>query len=146
MIMVAQMRLNIILVLFWKEYAKFDEWQVCGSSRWKDGERTKQVPQKVLRHFPLIRMLQRAFASEKLAEEAQWHKLKRKEVGNELNHLADGEAWKDYDRKYGWFAEDARNFRLGVATDGFNPFGQMSSSYSMWPVFLIPYNFPPWVC
>jgi hypothetical protein len=146
MIMVAQMRLNIVLVLFWKEYAKFDEWQVCGSSRWKDGERTKQVPQKVLRHFPLIRRLQRAFASEKLAEEAQWHKLKRKEVGNELNLLADGEAWKDYDRKYGWFAEDARNFRLGVATDGFNPFGQMSSSYSMWPVFLIPYNFPPWVC
>jgi len=22
----------------------------------------------------------------------------------------------------------------------------MSSSYSMWPMFLIPYNFPPWEC
>jgi hypothetical protein len=22
----------------------------------------------------------------------------------------------------------------------------MSSSYSMWHVFVIPYNFPPWVC
>jgi len=59
-------------------------------------------------------------------------------VKNELNHPADGEAWKDFDRKYGWFAEDVRNIRLGLATDGFNPFGKMSSSYSMWPVFLIP--------
>jgi hypothetical protein len=72
--------------------------------------------------------------------------LKRKEVQNELSHPTDGEAWKDFDRKYGWFAKDARNIRLGLATDGFNPFGKMSSSYSMWLVFLIPYNFPPWVC
>jgi hypothetical protein len=45
-----------------------------------------------------------------------------------------------------WFEEDARNIRLGLATDGFNPFGKMNSTYSMWPVFLVPYNFPPWVC
>ena len=36
--------------------------------------------------------------------------------------------------------------RFGLATDGFNPFGKMSSAYSMWPVFLILYNFPPWLC
>ncbi|WVZ83931.1 LOW QUALITY PROTEIN: hypothetical protein U9M48_031025 [Paspalum notatum var. saurae] len=46
----------------------------------------------------------------------------------------------------GNLVENARNIRLGLATDGFNPFGKMSSSYSMWPVFLIPYNFPPWEC
>ena len=65
---------------------------------------------------------------------------------NELSHPADGEAWKDFDRKFGWFAEDARNLRLGLATDGFNPFGNMTSSYSMWPVFVVPYNLPPWEC
>ena len=32
-----------------------------------------------------------------------------------------------------------------MATDGFNPFGTMSSSYSIWPVMLFPYNFPPWM-
>src|SRR6266540_1039098 len=133
-------------ILFRKDYAKFDECPVCGSSRWKDGDQTKKVPQKVLRHFPLIPRLKRMFASKIIAEDAQWHKLKRKEVQNELSHPADGEAWKDFDRKYRWFAEDARNIRLGLATDGFNPFGKMSSSYSMWPVFLVPYNFPPWVC
>ena len=36
--------------------------------------------------------------------------------------------------------------RLGLATDGFNPFGNMSTSYSMWPVVLMPYNLPPWMC
>ena len=71
------------------------------------------------------------FASKKISEEAQWHKLKRKAVENELSHLADGEAWKDFDRQHDWFEEDLRNIRLGLATDGFNPFGKMSSSYSM---------------
>lgn len=36
--------------------------------------------------------------------------------------------------------------RLGFASDGFNPFGSMSNSYSMWPIILIPYNLPPWLC
>jgi hypothetical protein len=90
--------------------------------------------------------LQQVFASKEITEDEQWHKLKRKEVQNELNHPADGEAWKDFDRNYRWFAADARKIRLGLATDSFNTFGQMSSSYSMWPVFLIPYNFPIWVC
>jgi hypothetical protein len=29
---------------------------------------------------------------------------------------------------------------------GFNPFGNMSSSHSTWPVMLVPYNLPPWMC
>jgi hypothetical protein len=83
------------------------------------------------------------FASKEIAKQAQWHKFKRKHVENELSNLVDGEAWKYFDRKYSSFAEDARNIRLGLASDGFNPFGKMSSSYNMWPVFLIPYNFLP---
>jgi hypothetical protein len=35
---------------------------------------------------------------------------------------------------------------IGLATDGSNPFSKMSSSYSMLPVFPIPYNFLLWVC
>ncbi|KAA0052280.1 uncharacterized protein E5676_scaffold113G00940 [Cucumis melo var. makuwa] len=42
--------------------------------------------------------------------------------------------------------EEARNVRLALYSDGFNPFGNMSTSYSMWPVILIPYNLPPWKC
>ena len=44
------------------------------------------------------------------------------------------------------FSQDFRNVLLGLSIDGFNPFGNMSNSYSMWPVILYPYNYPPWKC
>ena len=36
--------------------------------------------------------------------------------------------------------------RLGLAADGFNPYGNMSSTHNTWLVILIPYNLPPWMC
>ena len=44
------------------------------------------------------------------------------------------------------FSVEPRHVRLGLAMDGFNPFGNMSISYSMWPEFVMPYNLPPWKC
>ncbi|GJY10468.1 zinc finger, PHD-type containing protein [Tanacetum coccineum] len=41
---------------------------------------------------------------------------------------------------------EPRNVRLGLAVDGFNSFGNLSQSYSMWPVILTTYNLPPWLC
>ena len=133
-------------VLFRKEHAKLNNCPKCNASRWRDGDGRRKIPEKVLRHFPLIPRLQRMFISKKQSEEVQWHKLKRQPVDNELRHPADGEAWKDFDDIHKDFAADARNIRLGLATDGFNPFGNMSNSYSMWPVFVVPYNLPPWAC
>ena len=63
-----------------------------------------------------------------------------------LRHPADADAWKDFDDKYPDFAQDPRNLRVGLATDGFNPFGNMSNSYNMWLVFVILYNLPPMQC
>ena len=34
--------------------------------------------------------------------------------------------------------------RLGLVADGFNQYGNMSSTHSTWPVILISYNLPPW--
>nr|XP_040254317.1 uncharacterized protein LOC120972841 [Aegilops tauschii subsp. strangulata] len=113
---------------------------------WKDADGKKSIPEKVLRHFSLIPRLQRMFISKKSSREVQWHKLKRQPVDNELSHPADGEAWKEFDRILLDFAAAPRNIKLGIATDGFNPFGNMSTSYSMWPVFVVPYNLPPWAC
>ncbi|CAN1746087.1 hypothetical protein LINPERHAP1_LOCUS2678 [Linum perenne] len=61
-------------------------------------------------------------------------------------HPRDGEAWIDFDNRYPDFASDPRNIRIGLATDGFNPFGNMSLSHSTWPIILMPYNTPPWEC
>ena len=86
------------------------------------------------------------FISKKSSREVQWHKLKRQPVDNELSHPTDGEAWKELDHIHVDFSADPRNIKLGIATNGFNRFGNISTYYSMWPVFVLPYNLPPWAC
>ncbi|XP_074267462.1 uncharacterized protein LOC141590803 [Silene latifolia] len=44
------------------------------------------------------------------------------------------------------FAEEPRNVRLGLCTDGFAPFTQFGKPYSCWSVMITPYNLPPWLC
>ena len=74
-----------------------------------------------------------------------WHHSKRKDDGF-LRHPADSLQWKKFDEVHPKFASEPRNVRLGLATDGFNPFSQQSLSHSTWPVIVIPYNLPPWMC
>ncbi|CAN1750149.1 hypothetical protein LINPERHAP1_LOCUS3952 [Linum perenne] len=133
--------------LFWKENELLDACPICKTSRWKTNDgKGKKIPWKILRYFPLKPRLRRLFMSNKTAREMRWHKEKRNNDESLLRHPADSKQWKDFDKEFPWFAEDSRNIRLGLASDGFNPFGNMSTSYSMWPVVLMPYNLPPWKC
>ncbi|GKA40894.1 hypothetical protein Tco_0733487 [Tanacetum coccineum] len=75
-----------------------------------------------------------------------WHATGKCTEPGKMQHPVDGRAWKDFDTKYLDFAAEPRNVRLGLAVDGFNPFGNLSQSYSMWPVILTTYNLPPWLC
>ncbi|KAI0496295.1 hypothetical protein KFK09_022609 [Dendrobium nobile] len=137
--------------LFWGDKSNENVCEVCGASRWAPNQKSniaedKKVqmkPAKILRYFPLIPRLQRLFKTKKMAEEMIWHATQRNTDGM-LRHPADGEAWKSFDYRFPDFAADPRNVRLGLATDGFNPFKIMSSTYSIWPVILVPYNMPPW--
>jgi hypothetical protein len=43
------------------------------------------------------------------------------------------------------FKEEPRNVRLSLAVDGVNPFGELRSIYSVWPIFVINNNLPPWM-
>ncbi|KAH7864273.1 hypothetical protein Vadar_027678 [Vaccinium darrowii] len=134
-------------VLFWKEYKFEDKCPSCNTPRYKfqEGKRNR-VPHKVLRYFPIKRKLRRFFGSRKIAADMTWHKDKRIEEEGVMRHPADSLAWKEFDQKHESFASDPRNVRLGLASDGFNPFGNMSTSYSEWPVILVPFNLPPWKC
>ncbi|XP_028064213.1 uncharacterized protein LOC114267374 [Camellia sinensis] len=132
-------------VLFWKENARLDKCPKCKASRYKINRgRGKKIPHKVLRYFPLTPRLKRLYMSRKTAEDMRWHKEKRIDDGV-LRHPADSDEWKEFDVQHPQFALEPRNVRLGLAVDGFNPFGNMSNSYSLWPVVLIPYNLPPWL-
>jgi len=57
-------------VLFWKELANCQSCPVCGESRYKTNSgKGKKIPNKVLRHFPLIIRLKRLFLSKHIAFE-----------------------------------------------------------------------------
>ncbi|GAA0158293.1 hypothetical protein LIER_15365 [Lithospermum erythrorhizon] len=51
-----------------------------------------------------------------------------------IRHPTDSSGWKDFDNKHLEFASDVRNVRIGLASDGFNPYRNMSLSHSTWPV------------
>ncbi|XP_028083166.1 uncharacterized protein LOC114284469 [Camellia sinensis] len=126
-------------VLFWKGNATPDKCPNCKASRYKTNHgRGKKISRKVLRYFPLTPRLKRLYMSRKRAEE------KRLDDGV-LRHPADSDEWKEFDTQHPKFALEPRNVRLGLATDGFNPFRNMNNSYSLWHVVLIPYNLPPWL-
>ncbi|XP_057510793.1 uncharacterized protein LOC130793173 [Actinidia eriantha] len=105
-------------VLFWKENAMLDRCPRCNVSR--------------------------LFMSRMISKAMRWH-VENPSDGEESRHPTHSDEWKDFDVKHPEFALEPRNVRIGLAVDGFNPFGNMSNSYSMWPVILVPYNLPPWL-
>ncbi|KAG8498371.1 hypothetical protein CXB51_007038 [Gossypium anomalum] len=124
-------------MLYWGDQKNQQTCHVCGKSHWMNSN-TEDVNTDEggaqLRKKPV-----------KTAESMRWHNDQRTDDGL-LRHPADSLAWKSFDSKFPSFASDPRNVRLGLAADGFNPFKIMSTSYSTWPVVLVPYNLPPWIC
>ncbi|KAG8496468.1 hypothetical protein CXB51_007561 [Gossypium anomalum] len=148
--------LNESLMEFQGDASKKISCDVCKSSRWQssnkldaneqvDGSCRRPKPAKVLQYFPLIPRLKRLFQSSKTSQSMRWHKEGRTKDGI-LRHPADGSAWDAFYKRFPNFASDPCNVRLGLASDGFNPFRTMSTSHSTWPVLLIPYNLEPWAC
>jgi hypothetical protein len=55
----------------------------------------------------------------------------------------DSLAWQHIDNTWPKLGDELHYLRLGLGTDGVNPFGLLSNSYSIWPVVLVNYNLPP---
>ncbi|XP_021865807.1 uncharacterized protein [Spinacia oleracea] len=81
----------------------------------------------------------------KTASLMRWHDGKKKK-DDTMRHPVDGAAWESFDKEFPEFASDPRNVRLGLASDGFQPFANSKTPYSIWPVVLMPYNLPPYLC
>jgi hypothetical protein len=90
-------------------------------------------------------MLKRLVMCSQTAPLVRWHDEERTK-DDALRHLADAPVWKRFDEKFSEFVSESRNIRFGLATNGFNPFGMLSSTHSCWPVVLEIYNLPPWFC
>jgi len=135
--------------LFKNQFQELDTCPKCKFSRWKINTRTGEVKkgnqQKVLRYFPIIPRLKRMFRSKDMAKDLRWH-FSNKSTYGKMHHPIDFVTWDQMNQKYPSFAAEERNIRLGLSTDGFNPFNMKNVNYSAWPVLLVNYNMPPDKC
>ena len=76
----------------------------------------------------LIPRLQRLFASKRSTEHMTWHKNHVPQDGC-VSHPSEAEAWKHFDRLHPSFAAEARNVRLGLCADGFNPYSNEQRNF-----------------
>ena len=67
-------------------------------------------------------------------------------VDGVMVHPSDGEAWKRFNSVHPDFSAKSRNARLGLCTNGFNPFGSFVASYFCWLVIVTVYNLSPEMC
>ncbi|XP_050902383.1 uncharacterized protein LOC127112997 [Lathyrus oleraceus] len=139
-------------ILYWKDNEEKEKCPKCMTSRYKkksDDEgcdvTTKGPPAKVLWYLPIIPRFKRLFGNLNDAKNIRWHAEERKCDGK-IRHPADSLQWKKVDTLFPDFGIEPRNLRLGLSTDGMNPYGSLSSNHSSWPVLLIIYNLSPWLC
>ncbi|XP_074337418.1 uncharacterized protein LOC141674606 [Apium graveolens] len=121
----------------------------CRLSRWKlgkDGKIRINVPAKVMWYFPIIPRFKRMFKSPYTSELMTWHSKQRIEDGK-MRHPADSPSWRNIDYRWPAFGSDARNIHLALSADGINPHTNgLTNRYSCWPIVLVTYNLPPWLC
>ena len=95
-----------------------------------DGASTSNSrPTKVCWYLPIIPRFKRLFGSASDAKNLRWHADGRIKDGL-LRHPTDCPQWKTIDRLYLEFAQDPRNLRLGHASDGMNPFVNLTTNHS----------------
>jgi hypothetical protein len=56
-----------------------------------------------------------------------------------------GSTFRNIEEIWPIFKEELCNITLSFVVDGVNPFGKLISFYSMWPIFVINNNLPPWM-
>ncbi|CAM8954763.1 unnamed protein product [Rhodiola kirilowii] len=134
-------------VLYYKELSDLDNCPVCGEARYDYVDGNRKAAKKFVRYFPITPRLQRLYTSPYVAKEMRWHGERRVSEGlDDLRHPADGDTWKNFNKQFPDFSNEIRNVRLGLAPDGFNPFGVASTSHSTWPIVVMPFNLPPSMC
>ncbi|XP_026441128.1 uncharacterized protein LOC113340137 [Papaver somniferum] len=134
-------------ILHRNEYKDEKVCPTCKAPRWKvdmDGKVYENVPAKVLWYFDIIPRFQRLFQSKPTTENLIWHDTTRKKDGV-LRHPADSHIWREIDNNFPEIKGDPRNLRLAVSADGVDV-NKGTKNHSVWPVLVVIYNLPPWMC
>jgi hypothetical protein len=139
-------------ILFRKEHAEAKYYPKCESSRFlevdsSDGQKRQlSIPVKILWYLPFIPRIQRLYMTEESTKQMTWHKKGKRYNPDKLVHPSDGEVWTHFDGIHHDKAEEARNVRVALAIDGFNPYVMMADPYTCWHMFVIPLNLRSGVC
>lgn len=110
-------------MLYWGEDSELDHCKVCSAPRYKLRSEKSKIAVKTMFYFPLIPRLQRLYQSNASAKDMTWHANSSDDDLDVMCHPADPLAWKHFNRAFPDFASEIRNVRLGLSTDGFQPFG-----------------------
>jgi len=124
--------------LYRHEFEELSKCPRCGVSRYKvkddedcssDENSKKSPPVKVLRYLRIVPRFKRLFANGDDAKDLRWHENARNCDGM-VHHPVECLQWKKIDRLFPNFGKEARNLRLGLASDGMNPYGNLSTQHS----------------
>ena len=63
--------------------------------------------------------------TEETAKQMTWHKKGVRHNPDKMVHPSNGESWTHFDEINREKAKEARNVRVALAIDGFNPYGMM---------------------
>ena len=84
---------------------------------------------KVLLYLSIIPRFKHLFANGDDTKDLTWHANGRNCDGM-LHYPADSSQWKKIDHLYPDFGKVTRNLRLGLASDGMNPYGNLCTQHS----------------
>jgi len=115
----------------------------CKQKRYDSkGKPFRQIVYRTLRHW-----LERLFSCVPIAKEMDYHSRGGSDGPNghkvssgEIVDIYDGRAWKSCGDAA--FESEPRHVRIGIATDGVQPFRD-NDQYSIWPIVVTTYNLPP---
>ena len=131
-------------ILYHKQHEFATKFPNCHISRYRSNQITKKLLHKFLWCIPIIPRLQRLFRCPSLVEFMDYHVHNR--CKDDIMQMPiDGFSFKEIEETWSHFKEEPRNLKLSLAADGVNPYGDMRSVYSVWPIFVINNNIPPWM-
>ena len=72
--------------------------------------------------------------------------MPKKNFDGKMHHPSYSPSWNLVDHRWPEFSSEPRNLRLAILAKGINPHSSLSRKHSCWPILMIIYNLPPWLC
>jgi hypothetical protein len=129
-------------ILCEEDNENLDACPTCNKARYIEG--SNDVLVSVLRHFSVVKRLQRMFKCPKVEAKMTWYDERRSERGI-MCSIVDSEQWTSIDQMFEEFARVKTNLRLGLVVDGIISFKNAAMKHSTWVILMAICNLPLWL-